>query len=140
MLGFRPEFVGPQSSAPSCGSASSTSRPAKATRCSLLATLLSLARSEHPSKWESGIYKPLTGICDQVHLAGSISRRSFGLGDFTFDANNQTVVTYITDFLMLGDTHQRLFIMNLLKVCHSPAHHAMPFAICTILSLGAWGR
>lgn len=51
----------------------------------------------------------------QIHLAASISKRSLGSGEFVLDANNQFIVDYVTDFLMLGDTPQRIFILNLLK-------------------------
>eukprot|EP01043_Picozoa_sp_COSAG02_P026269 COSAG02_NODE_1508_length_12230_cov_7.647597_1_plen_1756_part_10 len=49
------------------------------------------------------------------HLADSLSTRSAGSGDIVFDTRDSKVVNYITDFLMLGHTGQKLFILSLLK-------------------------
>ena len=78
----------------------------------------------------------------QIHLADSISKRSLGNGDFNLDVNNQFIVDYVTDFLMLGDTHQRLFILNLLKgvsvslftasVCSNYVSAVLPCFLCDV--------
>jgi Ca2+-binding EF-hand superfamily protein len=49
------------------------------------------------------------------HLADSLSTRAASSGDINFDVRDSKVVEYITDFLMLGHTGQKLFILNLLK-------------------------
>eukprot|EP01051_Picozoa_sp_SAG22_P002513 SAG22_NODE_113_length_19407_cov_214.925161_6_plen_669_part_00 len=49
------------------------------------------------------------------HLMNSIQRRAMGDGSFHFDVNNAAVVQYVRDFILLGDTNQRIFIFNTLK-------------------------
>lgn len=57
-----------------------------------------------------------------IHLSNSLSIRSVGDNTaLTFDVNNKLIVEYVTDFVMLGDRHQRLFILDLLRAV--PLNH-----------------
>lgn len=49
------------------------------------------------------------------HLMNSIQRRAMGDGSFQFDVNNAAVVQYVRDFIILGDSNQRVFIFNTLR-------------------------
>lgn len=58
-----------------------------------------------------------------IHLSNSIATRSVGDDTLTFDVSNKQIVEYVTDFIMLGDKHQRLFILNLLKAVSLDQFH-----------------